>query len=165
MPAQGQPDLSLDNTGDEQAQYREHREGRDPFGLLQPHGADRCWILDPAQAGFHGGVVLLIDPENVSIRTRLSVHGRGEDGPPIVLFRVAQGFSLDCQARARLRRWWICLRGTSAPSTTRAAGVCHNAIVYGMIPPGLGPAASAAMPSVVILRDGRCGISRTGQTA
>jgi hypothetical protein len=32
-----------------------------------------------------------------------------------------------------------------------------------MIPPGLGPAASAALPSVLILRDGRFGISLTGK--
>jgi len=34
-----------------------------------------------------------------------------------------------------------------------------------MIPPGLGPAASAALPSVLILRDGRFGISLTGKPA
>jgi len=83
-------------------------------------------------------VLLLLAPENFGIRTRLSAHGRGSDGPPIVLFRVAQGCSLDCQALARLRRWGVCLRAPSAPSTTRAAGVCHNARVDSMRPPGLG---------------------------
>jgi hypothetical protein len=34
-----------------------------------------------------------------------------------------------------------------------------------MIPPGLGPAASAALASMLILRDGRCGIRRTGKPA
>ena len=127
--AQGQPNLSLENTGDEQAQHRAHRSGRDPFGLLPPHVAERCWLLEPAKAGFHRGVLLLIDLENGGIRTRLSAHGRGQDGPPIVLFSVAQGFDLDCQAITRLRRWWGCLRWTSAPSPARAAGVCHHARV------------------------------------
>src|SRR5262245_52258446 len=34
-----------------------------------------------------------------------------------------------------------------------------------MIPPGLGPAASSALPPVLILCDGRCGIRLTGKPA
>jgi hypothetical protein len=83
----------------------------------------------------------------------------------MVLLSVAQGCSLDCQAIARLRRWWVCLRWTSAPSTPRAAGVYHNTLVYGMIPPGLGPVTSPALPPMRIRRDGRFGIRLTGKPA
>jgi hypothetical protein len=60
MGAQVEADLSLDNAVDEQAQHREHRQRRDPFGLLQSHRAEGRGILDPAKARFRRSVLLLI---------------------------------------------------------------------------------------------------------
>src|SRR5262249_17918921 len=59
----------------------------------------------------------------------------------------------------------IRLGWTSPPRTPRGAGVGHNAIADGMIPPGLRPATSLARPPVLILRDGRYGIRFTGKPA
>ena len=53
MRAQVETDLSLNYAIDQQAEHRQHRQGRDPFGLLQPHGGDRRGILAPAKAGFY----------------------------------------------------------------------------------------------------------------
>ena len=39
MDMEGQTDLALDHTVDQQAEHGQHREGRDPLGLLPPHGA------------------------------------------------------------------------------------------------------------------------------
>ena len=46
-----------------------------------------------------------------------------------------------------------------------APGVCHGAIVDGMRPPGLGPAAAAVQPSALILCNSRWGIRLTGTLA
>ena len=44
--------------------------------------------------------------------------------------------------------------------TTRAAGVCHDAIADGVIPPGTGPAPSVPRPLALILGDSRFGIGQ-----
>src|SRR4029453_998665 len=66
---------------------------------------------------------------------------------------------------ARLHRGWPGLRGPSPPHAAPAAGVGYDAIADRMIPPGLGTAASPARPPVLILRDRRFGIRRTGKPA
>jgi len=77
MRAQVETDLSLDHAVDQQAEHCQHSQGRDPFGLLQPHGGDRRGILDPAKAGFYRGILVLIGLENIGIRTDLSVDRGG----------------------------------------------------------------------------------------
>jgi hypothetical protein len=86
--AQVQTDLSLDHAVDQQAQHRQHRSRRDPFGLLEPHGADRRRILDPAKARFHRGILVLIGLENGGIAAHLSTPGCSQHHPAIVLLRV-----------------------------------------------------------------------------
>jgi hypothetical protein len=158
-----QTDLSLDDTVDQQAQHCQHGSGRDPFGLLPPHGGNRRRVLDPAKARFHGRLLLLIGLENLGIRTDLSAHRRGEHRPPISFFGLVQGLDLHGAARARLCRGRGGLRRTSPARPTRAAGVGHDAIAYGMIPPGLGPAAAPPRAPVLGLRDRRFGIRLTGK--
>src|SRR5438093_2271116 len=90
MSEEVESDLPLDHTVHEQTHDREHRQSRNPFGLLQPHGADRRRIFNPTKAGFHRGVLLLIGLENLLVRTSLATHGRRQYCPPVFLFRDAE---------------------------------------------------------------------------
>src|SRR5262245_55516174 len=105
MHAQVQADLPLDDTVDQQANNREHRQGSNPFGLLEPHRSDRRRVLDPPKTRFHGGSLVLIGLENLGIRALLRRHRRGEYCPPIVFFWVTQHLDLNHHAIARLGRW------------------------------------------------------------
>ena len=60
MRAQVQTDLPLDDCIHQQADDREHRQGGNALGFLQPHRANRCRVLDPAKARFHRGILILI---------------------------------------------------------------------------------------------------------
>ena len=69
MVVEIQSDLPLDHGIHEQSHHREHGQGRNPFGFLQPYWGDSCWILDPAKARFHRDILLLIGLEYLGIRT------------------------------------------------------------------------------------------------
>ena len=71
MVAEIQADLPLDHSLPEQPHHCKHSQGRNPFGLLQPHGPDRGGILDPAKTRFHRAMVFLIRLEHLDIRTLL----------------------------------------------------------------------------------------------
>jgi hypothetical protein len=101
MGTQVEADLPLDHAIHQQAHDCEHCQGRNPFGFLEPHGADRRRIFDPTKAWFHSRVLLLIGLENLSIRTALATHGGRQDSPPVFLFRDDQGLHLDDEAIAR----------------------------------------------------------------
>src|SRR5919108_727645 len=88
-------DLPLDHAVDEPPHDGEPRQGRDPFGLLQPYGTNGRRMLAPTTTGFHGRVVLLIRVKKLRVRTRLRTHGRGQDRPSVVLRRTAQHRALD----------------------------------------------------------------------
>src|SRR5262245_23386006 len=92
-------------------------------------------MLDPAQARFYGGILVLIGLENVGIRTDLSADRGGQHGPSVVLFSICQGLDLDHEAIARLHRRWLQLRRPSPMGAARAAGRCHAVITDRMIPP------------------------------
>src|SRR5262245_47467299 len=53
LDAQVETNLPLDEAVDQQPNDREHRQGGNPFGFLQPYGGNRRRILDPAKAQFH----------------------------------------------------------------------------------------------------------------
>jgi hypothetical protein len=135
MRAAGQTDLSLDHVVDQQAQHGQHGQGRNAFGLLQPHGTDRGGVLHPAQARFSRGILIVIGLKNVGIRTDLRVDRCGQHRPPRVLFRIGEGLDLSLEPIARRRRGRVRLRWPSPPSTARAAGVCDEVIADGVIPP------------------------------
>src|SRR5262249_41832468 len=63
MVAELQADLALDDRVHEQPYHREHGQGRNPCGFLQPHGTDRGRILDPAKARFYSAMLFLIGLE------------------------------------------------------------------------------------------------------
>src|SRR5215475_3664877 len=67
MGAQVQTNLSLDNAIDQQADNGEHRQGRNPFGFLEPHGRDRRRVLDPTKTRLYSGILLLIGFENLCV--------------------------------------------------------------------------------------------------
>jgi hypothetical protein len=71
MVAEIQADLPLDYRVHEQPYHREHGQGCNPCGFLQPHGTDRGRILDPAKAWFHRDMLFLIRLEHLDIRTLL----------------------------------------------------------------------------------------------
>jgi hypothetical protein len=71
MVAEIQADLPLDYRIHEQPYHREHGQGRNPCGFLQPHGTNRSRILDPAKAWFHRDMLFLIRLEHLDIRTLL----------------------------------------------------------------------------------------------
>jgi hypothetical protein len=110
-------------------------------------------------------MLLLIGLENLGIGTDLRAHRGGQHGPSVVFFRIIQGLNFDHKAIAGLQRYWGRLGWPSALRPPRGAGVSHDAIVDGMIPPGLGPAASSSRPPVLILCKRRCGICLTGKPA
>src|SRR5262249_20532249 len=163
MHAQGETDLSLDHAVDEQAQHRQPRYGRDPFGFLQPHGGDCRRILDPTKTRFHRGLLVLIGLENVGSSTDRSVDRGGQHRPPIVLFSLGQGLDLNHEAIARLYWRWGHLRRPAPTGAARAAGLCHAVIADRLIPPGAWAAASSSRPPALILRDGGFGIRLTGK--
>jgi hypothetical protein len=163
MHAQGQTDLSLDHAVDEQPQYRQHREGRDPCGLLQPHGSARRGILEPAKAGFYSGLVGLIGPKNVGSRTARRGARGGQHRPPIVLFSIGQSLDFDLKAIARLPRRGLPLRRTSSTGAARAARCCHTVIADRMIPPQAWAAASSSLAPALLRSDRRFGIGQAGE--
>src|SRR5215471_1705349 len=63
MDAQVHTHLSLDNAIDQQADHSEHRQGRNPFGFLEPHGSDRRRVLDPTKTRHYCSILLLIGCE------------------------------------------------------------------------------------------------------
>ena len=94
MRLEVQTDLALDDAVHQQAYDGEHGQGRDPFGLFEPHGADGRRILDPAKARFHRGVLLLIGLEHLGIRTGVHAYRRRQHRPAIVLLQVEQTLHL-----------------------------------------------------------------------
>jgi hypothetical protein len=80
MRVQGEPDLALPHAVDQQAEHRQHRQGRDPFGLLQPHGGNRRGMLEPAKAGCYSGLLVLIGLENVRLVRIYSDHDANQTG-------------------------------------------------------------------------------------
>jgi len=92
--------LPLNNTVDEQADDGEHRQGGDPFGLLQPHGSDGRGVLDPPKTRFHGGSLVLLGLENLGVRPLLRTHRRGEYSPALVFLRITQNLDLHHHAIA-----------------------------------------------------------------
>src|SRR5215475_804876 len=70
-----QAHLPLNDTGDQQADDGEHRQGGDPFGFLEPHGSDGRGVLDPPKPRFDRGRLVL-----VSLKTRLGKLLRRERG-------------------------------------------------------------------------------------
>src|SRR5215470_16246762 len=163
MRVQVQTDLSLDDAVDQQAQHRQHRQGRDPFWLLQPHGGDRRGILDPPKTRFHSGVLVLIGLKNLHVCTALPAYRRRQHCPPIVLVKIGQGLNLDGHSIARLKRQWVHLRWPASTGTARAACVCHHAIVDRVIPPGTWATPSASRPLALIRGDSRFGIGPAGE--
>ena len=71
MVTEIQADLPLDDRIHKQPHHREHGQGRNPCGFLQPHGTDRSRILDPTKARFHCDMLFLIRLEHLDIRTLL----------------------------------------------------------------------------------------------
>ena len=53
MGVERQSDLPLDHGIPEHPHHREHGQGRDPCGFLQPHRTDGGGMLDPTKARFH----------------------------------------------------------------------------------------------------------------
>src|SRR5262249_28620318 len=125
--------------------------GRDAFGLLQPYGGNRRRILAPAEARFHGSVLLLIGLEPPRIRTGLRADGRRQHRPAIVFLRVGQLYHVHHEAIAR-RQWQGGRLCGAAPA--RAAGaprICDDGITSRVIAPGTWVAASLARPSPLVL--------------
>jgi hypothetical protein len=96
----------------------------------------------------------------------VSVHASGgtvvaRTVHPLSSLRIGQGYHRYLQTVARLRRWWVRLRGTSPPHASGAAGLCHDTIADRMIPPGAWAAAPPSRPPALIRRAGRCGIRLT----
>ena len=110
-------------------------------------------------------MLFLVGLENLGIGTDLSTDCGGQHGPAMVLFRVIQGFGLGYEVITRLRWKRVRLLGPSPSRSARAAGVGHDVIADGMIPPSLGLAAAPPRSPVLILRDGRGSISFTGKPA
>jgi hypothetical protein len=163
MGTQVQPDLTLDDVVDQQAEYRQHSKSRDPFGFLQPHWRDRRRRLDPAKARLYSGILVLIGLKNLYIRTDLRVDRRGQHGPPIVLCSMDQRLGLDHEAIARLGRGRLRLCWTSPTGTARAAGGCPNAIASRVRAPGPWAPATAARRSALLCCRGGFGVRQTGQ--
>jgi hypothetical protein len=83
LRAQGETDLPLDHALHQQAYDREHRQGRNPFGLREPYGTERRQMLAPPKARLPSGILLLIGMKNRTLRTALGAHGRGQDSPAV----------------------------------------------------------------------------------
>ena len=115
MVAEIQADLPLDHRIHAQPHHSQHGPGRNPFGVLQPHGTDGGGSLDPATTRFHRDMVFLIRLEPLDIRPLLSPQGGGQDGPPLRVFRGAQGLWAHDQAIADLHLGDLGLRRPAAP--------------------------------------------------
>jgi len=163
MGAQVQTNLSLDNAIDQQADHGEHRQGRNPFGFLEPHGSDSRRVLDPTKTRLYCGILLLIGFENLCVRTPLSTYRGGQHCPPIVDLSIGQGVHLYHEAIARLGRRRVGLRRTTPTGTARAATRCHEARAERVIPPGARPAPAAARSLTLIGGDGGLGIGPAGK--
>src|SRR5262245_37773844 len=120
-------------------------------------------MLDPAKAGVHCGILVLIGLENVDIRTGLRGNCGGQHRPPLALFSIGQRLDLDHEAIARLGRGRVRLGWTSPTGTVRAASVGHNAIAYRMIAPGAWAATSSALLLALICCQGGFGIRQAGK--
>jgi hypothetical protein len=81
MSVEIQADLSLDHSLHEQPHHRQHGQGGNPFGFLQPPWGASGGILAPAKAGFHRDVLFLLGLEYLSIRTHVWRYCGRQDGP------------------------------------------------------------------------------------
>jgi hypothetical protein len=160
---QGEANVPLDDGVDPSTHDCQPRQGGKPCRCLEPHRADRRGVLDPAQAGFHRRVLLLIRVANLDIPPGLRTHGRGTNRPPSVRLRVTQGCDLNDQAIAWLRRWRVRLGGTSPTSASRAACICDAALASGVIPPKAWATPSWSLPAGLIRRDRSFGIGETSK--
>src|SRR5262249_51496548 len=95
-------------------------------------------------------------------RPRLRAPRRGEDRPAMVFLGMTPHLDVRHQAIPGLGRGWVRLRWPSSPGAARAAALGHDAIAERVIPPGARLAASAALPSALILGDGGLGIGPAG---
>ena len=100
MVAEIQADLPLDHGIHEQPHHREHGQGRDPFGFLQPHRTDGGGIFDPTKARFHRDMLFLIRLEHLGICTHRWLQRGRQDGPPVCVLGRDQGLWGHDQARA-----------------------------------------------------------------
>jgi hypothetical protein len=135
MRAQGEAALPLDHAIHQQAHEREHRQGRNPFGLLEPYGADRRRILDPPKARFHGGVLLLIGLENRTLPPALGAYGRGQDDPAVFLFRHGLDRDLNAEVIAEGHKRWVGLRRASSSCPTCTPCDRDDVIAHRMVAP------------------------------
>jgi hypothetical protein len=163
MPAQVQADLPLDDPVDQHANNREPRQGSHPFGRLEPHASDGRRVLDPPNARFHGGRLVLIGLEHRGSRACLRGHRRGAYRPPLVFCGVTQHLDLHHHAIARRARGSVCLRWPSSTGAARGAGLGSEAIADRVIPPRARPAPSASLPPARIRGDGGLGIGPAGE--
>jgi hypothetical protein len=115
MVAEIQADLPLDHGIHEQPHDREHGQGRNPFGFLQPYRTDGGGILDPAKARFHRDMLLLIRLEQLGIRTPLWPHRGRENSPPVRILGGNQGLGVHPEAIAALDLRCLRLRRTASP--------------------------------------------------
>src|SRR4029450_12040654 len=118
MVAEREANLPLDHGIHEQPHHREHRQGGNPFGFLQPHRTDGRRVFDPAKAWFHGDMLLLIRLEYLDIRPHRRPQRRGQDRPPLRLVGGNHGLWGHDEPIADGDRGWLRLPRTAA---TRAA--------------------------------------------
>lgn len=154
-------DLPLNHRIHPQADYGEHGQGGNPFWFLQPYGANRGRVFDPAKAGCSRRVLLRGGLEQLSLCTTLCAHRGGQDCPAMGVRGGHVGFSLDPQARADgiLRQ-----RGLGEATSRRAFLPLRDhfhLIVEGMITPGPRRASTPSLAMPLVLCNRRLGIGDT----
>src|SRR5215470_6250533 len=149
--------LALDEAVAPHAHDCAHRAGGKPFGFLPPHGRKSRRGLAPAQARFHGRVLLLRGLEHRGICTHLRADSGGAYGPALVLLRVGQHLALANEAIAWLVRGEVRLGGPSPPCPARGAGGGHAPSADGLLPPGAWAAPAAALRLALRRCQGRGG--------
>jgi hypothetical protein len=163
MRAQVETHLPLDDGIHEQPQHREHRQGRNALGFLQPYRANSRWILEPPKAGFYGSVLLVLRLQNLRICTPLQPSRRCENRPPVGGLHIREGCARHHEAIAGLHRGRIGLGGPSPARPTPAPGVSHHVIGHGVRAPGPRTPSSLSVPTAFIVRYGRCRIHYTSE--
>src|SRR5262247_1976315 len=157
MVAEIQADLPLDDRIHEQPYHREHGQGRNPCGFLQPYRTDGGGLLDPAKARFHGAMLFLIGLEQLGIRTPFWPHRGREDGPPVRVLRGHQGLWVYPEAIADLDLRDLRLRRTTSPRPRLRHTDRVDLVAQAMVPPRPRLASTPSRPTPCVLHNGRFG--------
>src|SRR5262245_16716146 len=165
MIAKIQADLPLDHRIHQQPYHREHRQGRNPFGFLQPHRTDGRGMLDPAKPWFYRDMLFLIRLEHLSIGTLLWPYCGSQDGPSVRILRRNHDLWAHAEAISGLDLRGLGLRRTAASRPLLRDIDSFDPIVQDMVTPRPRLAPTPPLATPFVLGNGGLRIGGTGKPA